>query len=232
MFVQQVNALLFIVRHFLKKAVNLFLYLLAPPQCAGCATFLTVRELLCSSCRARIMPIVSKDLIITQKYTMKVLAIGDYHEPLKNLILAKKYGNIAAATALGELIWHMTYVAAIECDYIIPVPLHWTRFAKRGYNQADEMAFVLSTYMQRPVIQLLKRVKMTAFQSSLKHEERLPNVHDAFVLTCKNKEQFKGKHLLLVDDLMTTGATLQAAARQLRDLNPASITAVVACRVV
>ena len=178
------------------------------------------------------MPIVSKDVIITQKYTMKVLAIGDYQEPLKNLILAKKYGNIAAATALGELIWHMTYVAAIECDYIIPVPLHWTRFAKRGYNQADEMAYVLSRHKQKPMVQLLKRIKMTAFQSSLKHEERLPNVHDAFVLTCKDKEKYQGKHLLIVDDLMTTGATLHAAARQLRDLNPASITAVVACRVV
>ena len=232
MIAKQIHAFLFLARYFLKKATTLFLYFLAPPQCTGCALFLTMRELLCSSCRARIMPIVSKDLIITQKYTMKVLAIGDYQEPLKNLILAKKYGNIAAATALGELIWYMTYVAAIECDYIIPVPLHWTRFAKRGYNQADEMADVLSRHMKRPKINLLRRIKMTAFQSALKHEERLPNVQDAFVLTCKDKEKYQGKHLILVDDLMTTGATLHAAARQLRDLNPASITAVVACRVV
>lgn len=222
----------FLMRYFSKQIRDVFLYFLAPPQCAGCAVFLLVREPLCDACRGKIMPIVSKDLIITQKYTMKVLAISDYQEPLKTLILAKKYGNIAAATMLGELAWHMTYVAAIECDYIIPVPLHWTRFAKRGYNQAEEMALVLSKHVQKPVVQPLKRIKMTAFQSSLKHEERLPNVQDAFKLTCKDKQLYQGKHLLLVDDLMTTGATLQAAARQLRDLNPASITAIVACRVI
>lgn len=211
---------------------NCCLDLLAPPMCAYCKIFLDQRTILCDRCLMLIKPITSGSVVINSTYTMKVFAISDYKDPIKSLILAKSSSNIIASKHLGNLLWHLTHVATLDFDYIIPIPLHWTRFAKRGFNQAEEMAKVLAEKSGKPVQQLLQRAKRTPFQSKVLVHERIGNVADAFVLKKLNKNFYVGKHLLLIDDLSTTGSTLRFAARELARLKPASITAVVAARVV
>ena len=114
----------------------------------------------------------------------------------------------------------------------VPIPLHWTRFAWRGYNQADEIAQVLAQKRGKPVVHLLQRIQRTRYQAELESPQRKENVKKAFTLRVADKNLYQDKHIILVDDLMTTGATLQAAAKELFKLKPASITAVVVCRVI
>jgi competence protein ComFC len=162
---------------------------------------------------------------------MNVMAIGDYQEPLKTLILAKAWSDIVACNQLADLMWQKTYFKNMPCDYLVPVPLHWMRQAKRGYNQAQEIAFGLARKRNVTVESIIARRKSTPFQSSLPHQDRLGNVKDAFVLTAAHYEKYHNKNIVLVDDLMTSGATLAAAAKVLLPLKPASINALVACRV-
>lgn len=205
--------------------------LISPAYCAYCKDFLTKRDILCIDCFEKIDPIVSVQIPITKTHKMTVLAICDYQEPLKSLILAKSWGDIVVSKQLGDLIWRMTYFKHMPCDYLIPIPLHWMRYAKRGYNQAEEIAKVLAQHRNVAVKNLLKRTKHTPFQSSLSYEKRLPNVKEAFELSTTDYEKYHNKHLILVDDLMTTGSTLASCAKALLPLKPASITAVVVCRV-
>ena len=214
------------------KLVSSVVDLVAPPLCAGCKLFLPERAILCAPCLESIVPVPSIMIPVTSSYQMKVFAISNYTEPIRPMILAKSWGNIVASTQLGELLWQLTPIRYVQFDYIVPVPLHWTRYAKRGYNQAEEMANAISHASGKPVVHLVKRSKRTPFQSTLEVSERTSNVEDAFSLTVRDKAIYKGKHLLIIDDLLTTGATLRATARELRRLNPEKLTAVVAARVV
>lgn len=206
---------------------------IAPPFCAYCKQFLQTRQILCIECYQLVDPIVSIALPVTSKVAINVMAIGDYQEPLKSMILAKAWGDIVACNQLGQLLWQATYFKAVPCDYLVPIPLHWLRYAKRGYNQAHEIARTLAAYKKVPVAPILKRVRYTPFQSSIAHAQRADNVKNIFALKqSANYEQYHGKHIVLVDDLMTTGATLVAAAKVLVPLKPASINAIVICRVI
>lgn len=204
---------------------------MCPPFCVQCKKLLQESTILCTVCLATIQPIVSISLIITPKTSMRVFAISGYQEPIKSLILAKIQSQRLASKQLGELIWSMTPLATLEFDYIVPIPLHWTRYAYRGYNQAEEIAYILARKSGKPVACLLKRNRRTVFQSSLPVDEREDNVAHAFSLCVANNGLvYAGKRFLLVDDLMTTGSTLKKAARLLQQLKPASIDAVVASR--
>lgn len=224
--------LLKLISQKVSRAFNLGMdHLIAPPFCAHCKDFLSTRMIFCIECYEKIDPIVSVQIPITKTKSMTVIAVSDYQEPLKSLILAKSWGDIVASNQLGQLIWQMTYFKQMPCDFLIPIPLHWMRYAKRGYNQAEEIARVLAAYKNVPVTTILKRVKHTPFQSSLAHDKRMGNVKEAFALKNSDLTIYQNKHLVLVDDLMTTGSTLVSAAKVLLPLHPQSITAVVVARV-
>ena len=163
---------------------------------------------------------------------MTVLAISDYKDPLKKLILAKGWSDALASYQMGQLLWQYLPLQSLDYDIIVPIPLHWTRYAWRGFNQAHEIARVLQKKKNVPIFHLLKRVKKTAFQSTLVSSLRVENLKQAFVLNGVQAKDYAGKHILLIDDLMTTGSTLRAAAKVLLLLKPRKITVVVVCRVV
>ncbi len=216
----------------LSSLIHTLTTIIAPPVCAHCKIFLPERHILCQRCQISIRPIVSLDVPITQKHTLKVFALSDYQDPLKSLILAKRFSNITASTQLGKLMADMPVLQHIPIDCFVPIPLHWTRFAKRGFNQAQEIANVLARTTHKPVVNLLTRSKQTTLQLKLSRAERVQNLADAFSIAGGDLTAYHGKHLVLVDDVMTTGTTLQLSARQLLQLKPASLVAVVVCRVV
>lgn len=216
---------------FFKHIISTLTTLIAPPFCAFCKNFLSTDTVFCGRCFDKIQPVVSTTLPITQKYQAKVFAVSTYKEPVRSLILAKNYHNIIASKQLAHLMWQYTYIKNIEFDYIVPVPLHWTRFAKRGFNQTQEMAHYLSKLSGKPVADILYRNKKTAFQAQLDKKKRLTNVNRAFSFkTIVDRVAYKNKTFLVVDDLLTTGATLKSVCRVLVDLKPKELIAVVGAR--
>lgn len=215
-----------------KKYLTLLRDTIFPPLCGSCQAFLLSPAPLCQPCASQIAPMVSYVLEVTATKSITVHAIGQYLQPLKKLVLAKSSGNITASKHLGELMWHHTPLSTLPGDYLVPMPLHWQRYLNRGFNQAHEMADVLARHKNIPVVDLLVRHKNTAPQLTLPKDARQLNVADAFALNVANPAQYKDKHLILIDDLCTTGATARAAAKLLYQLKPASITLIVACRVV
>lgn len=101
-----------------------------------------------------------------------------------------------------------------DVAYVVPVPLHPKKLQKRGYNQSEWIAIGLSDTMDVPVVtNVLLKTTHTESQTRKGRLERWDNVSEVFSIA--NKELIKGKHLLLVDDVVTTGATLEACAQTL-----------------
>lgn len=181
-------------------------------------------------------PVVSVTLNLTTCHTMTVHAVAAYEEPITSLILAKRYSNKVASIQLGQLMLEHIARTNLAYDYITPVPIYWRRYAQRGFNQAEIIAGVLSRASGKELISVLKRTRHTPFQFLLTGASRQANVAHAFVIDMQPDHyadhHYKDKDILLVDDVMTTGATLRAIGTALLELKPRSITAVVAARVI
>lgn len=212
------------------------LSLIYPSFCVRCEVLIPQGSVFCNECEKNIQLIVSSFLPLTKNKSLKVFAISDYQDPMRSLVIKKFYSNVFASRQLAQLIFEKTEIKNMKFDFIIPIPLHWTRYTSRGFNQAYVMAKVLSKKMQIPVLNILRRKKRTVFQWKLPFDQRQTNVKDVFDLKFRYKlldpSFLKDKRILLVDDLCTTGATLKNAGRALINLGPQSISAVVACRVV
>ncbi len=210
---------------YLSYIRNFFL----PSYCLYCRNFIEPEAFLCDTCTNLIELVPSYTLSLVSGDSVIVHALSSYKDPIKPLVLAKKRSDYRASCALAHLIWQRSLLHTISFDYIVPIPLHWTRYAIRGYNQTEVMARQLSSLSRKKVLKGLIRKRHTRFQSELSPQERKQNVTDSFLY--KGKESCKGKTLILVDDLMTTGATLQAVAQELAKQQPERILAFVACRV-
>jgi ComF family protein len=114
-------------------------------------------------------------------------------------------------------------------DAIVPVPLHPRKKRHREFNQAEYLADALGREFHRPVRRRnLRRVKDTQTQTALDAEERRANLRDAFAL--RNAKEIAGKRLALVDDVFTTGATLDSCAKLLRRGGAANVIALAVAR--
>ena len=109
-------------------------------------------------------------------------------------------------------------------DALVPVPLHWIRQYRRGFNQAEELA----RHVDLPVVRALRRSRRTITQTDLPEAQRLENVSGAFRL--RRGARITGQVLVLVDDVSTTGATLDACARVLMEGGAAEVRALTAAR--
>ena len=212
---------------------DLFFKILSPPFCENCRVFLAKREILCVTCMQKIMPVVAQNLKLSVDYKIPVYAIGAYTDPLKGLVLAKNRSHRLVSIFLAELIYDKTIFNKLPCDYLVPVPLHWTRTVKRGYNQSQVMAARLQELKpQICVADILKRTRATQYQTGLSKLDRAKNLKNAFMLKNIDFNLYQDKNLILIDDVFTSGATLIAAAQELRKLKPKTITIIVACRTV
>jgi ComF family protein len=122
-----------------------------------------------------------------------------------------------------------------EGDAFIPVPLHWTKLARRRFNQATWLAQAVAEPLGKPVLlDVLKRTKRRRSPEGLSRRQRRENVRSAFRAPSPEGAGalLRGKTLVLVDDVFTTGATLEACAKALRPAKPAKIYALTLARVV
>lgn len=212
------------------------LNIIYPPLCRACSNYIPANKVFCATCEANIKPIVSATIAVTQSYALTIHAIADYQPPLRTLVLKKVFRDRLASRQIAQMMLEKTVIKNLPFDVIIPIPLHWTRYAYRGFNQSYEMAKVLSKNLGIPVLQVLCRTRRTQFQSHFTKDARQENVKQVFGIKRKYRATYQellhGKRILFVDDLCTTGATLRNAARPLIDAKPQSLSAVVACRVV
>jgi ComF family protein len=149
-----------------------------------------------------------------------------YDEPIRSAIQRFKYnGEYQRGYDLAaRLSQHAERLLPVErIDTIAPVPLHPRRYRSRGFNQAEIIANQLGDHLGKPVLASLVRVRNTSPQVELSADERVQNLREAFAANDALLEHIEGSRVLLVDDVMTTGATIAAAAKALQDAGSGSL---------
>ena len=229
--------------------------LLYPPQCPACNYPITrTDDTLCPKCwqqlREAILtpacPTCGKPTSQYEIYNNKchrcqdnqtnidfIIRVGDYQSSLKNLVLSFKYhhqsrldkflGKLAADTALSR-------PETRSLDYLVPIPLHWRRRFTRGYNQSEILAEQIAKHLKLsnisiPVRHDLIRTRNTPPQTTLPAGKRKNNLKNAFAI--RPDAPFKNKNICLVDDVTTTGTTLNTAAKTLKRYGAKSVSAIV-----
>ncbi len=194
---------------------------ITPPVCLRCGDPLaswraiSPAEERCPRCRT------------TASTLSSVRAIGLYDGTLRDIVHALKYdGRRSIAGRLGSMLRAHGADVLAGADAVVPVPLHRRRLRARGFNQAAELA----AHLGLPICYALRRVRATPSQTDLPAAERQANVREAFALA--RRIDVSGRCLVLVDDVSTTGATLEACARVLREAGARDVRAVTAARVV
>jgi ComF family protein len=152
-----------------------------------------------------------------------------YEGLLRELVLAmKKDTGDAVSLAMGRLLWHLRceHLRSLKVDVVVPIPLHWRRRLVHRTNSAAVLAEVLAGRLGVPLADgLLRRRRHTPPQSELTPPQRWPNVRQAF--SVRSSYHLRNAHVLVVDDILTTGATCSEAARALRKAGAERVT--VAC---
>lgn len=209
--------------------------LILPPLCPLCRKIVSHKNAACSSCWQQLnfistpfcsqcsLPFETLDLenssfqkcgacLHSPPSFSNARAAYVYDDVSKKMILSFKHGE---ALHLTPFLTHALVTAGRDLfrqtDVIVPVPLHWYRLYKRGFNQAALLAQRLGKMIHKPVgLAFLKRIKNTPSQGSLSLENRVKNVAHCFKVC--DPSQVKDKSILLIDDVITTGATLNACA--------------------
>jgi len=205
-----------------------------PAHCVSCLALLDTHEEMpfCPSCESNIQPVVSVEIPVTTSWELSVHACGAYDDPLCALILSKQYGLVSGAHQLGALMARRMGHLITPEDILVPIPLHWRRFAWRGYNQAERMAHVIAQTTGAQVIPVVRRTGHTPQQMMRHARDRWSNVAHVFEWNPKyDHSVIAGKRIIIIDDLMTTGSTLRAVARVVHAAKPTQIQAFVAARV-
>lgn len=150
-----------------------------------------------------------------------IISYGVYGGILKELILMFKYkGNFTAGKILSDFLVELIKERDIKVDYICYVPMRKRDKKKRGYNQCEIMAKNIRDNINVDISHCIKKVKNTKEQKRLNKEERINNVEGAFkVIT----DEVKGKNILLIDDVVTTGSTIGECIKNLEKLGAGKI---------
>lgn len=197
------------------KFITYIASLIFPNICFSCKQEIVQDLLLCNNCLSDINPIISSILSINKNINIRVYGIGKYTGILQKLILRKNYHDITTSRHLGLLAGRFLLNKHMlnTIDLLVPIPLHWTRYAYRGYNQSYEISKGIESITGIQTYNLLTRTKKTKCQTTCNKLERYENLKSAFTITHTNVK--KNSHILLIDDVMTSGATLQEASKTL-----------------
>lgn len=205
----------------LQRYQEAFLRLLYPAHCGACNKGLELEETgLCSGCRADLaalrFPYSEAALNHSFDHVRQAWTLYPYEAPLKEILTGIKFFQkrwllklfVPDFQELGSLI-----ASESSYDMIVPVPMESTRLLERHFNQSELIAKMLSGSMKVPMLYALKKIRRTPAQSGLNRAERLQNLLFAF----EGRVSLSGKKILLVDDVLTTGATAEEAARVLKE---------------
>lgn len=153
-----------------------------------------------------------------------------YQPPLDEVLTALKFRRLDyLGVQLGRALARIHRHELGECGVVVPVPLYWTRLVRRGFNQAALIARPLARALERPLVPALARRRATPHQSRLGRRQRRHNLERAFTAR-RAARVLDGACVLLVDDVTTTGATLEAAAACLKEAGAGRVVALTAAR--
>ena len=230
---------------FVRNAGIEFLNLLYPPHCALCLRTTSAREHLCAECRSA-APVITAPFCETcsapffgqidgaftcpncrERRFHFTCAVACYQsrDAVRELIHRFKYnGKVHLRNVLIDWLAETlndTRLQSPSCDHIVPVPLHSTRERERGFNQAQILAEGLARRSGIPLFDCMKRTRYTTTQTIFDREERMENLRGAFRM--RQHADVRNLHLLLIDDVLTTGSTVDECARVLMDAGAASV---------
>lgn len=236
------KALSALLRRWVGAAVNL----VYPPHCAGCGKATARHQALCPSCWASVrfierpycealgMPfkrdegggMLSPAALAHPPVFDRLRAVALHEGVARHLVHGLKYRDrtdLAPMMAAWMLRASDGYGRA--CDVVVPVPLHARRLLLRRFNQSAELARALARVAGKPLLaSALQRIKPTRRQVGLSARRRAANVRGAFRVNKRCLDDVRGKHILLIDDVYTTGATVSSAARALKRAGAAEVT--------
>lgn len=223
---------------------------LLPPLCLNCGTPVSEAQTLCAACWKSLhfiappfcvrcgapfdLPVEEGTLCGSCLEQEPVFAVARsaliYDDASRGLILRLKHGDrLHPVPALAN--WMVRAGADLwdDCDLVVPVPLHRWRLLRRRYNQAALLAQAIGRQIGRPVgVDAVRRVKATASQGHKNHAQRAGNVAGAFAVSTPSV--VKGRRIVLVDDVLTSGATVQEIARVLRAAGASAVSVVTLAR--
>jgi len=218
-----------------------------PPLCFNCASPTPDSEFeLCQECIEKLnrnihnrkaCPICGINLdyhrcaclLSNDQTAHSVYSLFDFDDTVKTLMHEIKYQGKSnfAASLMAFFAHQIPFTVYADCDYITPVPLHYRKLLRRGYNQSYFLALGILQGIDIPEIPilpgLLKRTRFTKTQTKLNKEQRRQNLYKAFAIPPAYQKDIEGKTIIVVDDVVTTGATTEACARVLLDGGAAKV---------
>jgi len=222
----------------LSGATSMALDLAFPAECAGCGR---EGEPLCSSCRlaldARLELRGGTPIGLPADLPAPLLQLewcAPFNGAVRAALHGLKYsGERRLALPLGQAVARRWARVGQGATMIVPVPVHPERERQRGYDQAVLLAEVASTALRIPSVQALERARATAAQFELGREQRHANVSGAFRVRGRSAEiraAIVGRWILLIDDVVTTGATLAACGAALEEAGALAVSAIAVAR--
>ena len=193
------------------------------PECLKQFEFLPVQNR-CKGCGGKnesIMAVCSGCMEFPRRPYEDAVSVMEYSGAGRTLIRQMKFRNRPElARPLARLAVEKLLESGMAFDVIVPIPLHWSRLLYRSYNQTELIASLISSAKGMPLIHVLKKIKATPHQSRLKKSKRQKFLKNTFAV---RDGSFAGKKVLLLDDVLTTGATLSTAAKVLLKNGAASV---------
>lgn len=151
-------------------------------------------------------------------YFTHVLSWAIYEGVTRELIHKFKFAkNAYLGSYLGQQMLETVHLGLADIDILVPVPLHQRRLFKRGFNQAEVLCKTLAQGLGKPWLPVLKRSKGTPPQAQLAHHQRMQAVKGCFAVERRHQAHLKDKHIALIDDVFTTGGTVNECSRVLME---------------
>jgi ComF family protein len=206
---------------------------LAPPHCARCGFSFACDAQVEGDAQAG-GDALCGDCVRREPAYGRARAVLRYDDASRALILGFKHGDrLHGAPAFGRRLARAGAELVMEADLIVPVPLHWSRLLARRYNQAALLSLALGRVADIEVApDLLVRRRRTPSQGRLSRATRGRNVSGAFAVRARAAARVAGCRVLLIDDVLTTGATVEACARTLGRAGAAGVDVLTLARVV